>query len=81
MTTWTQNPPAEPSPVTSLHVGDASLYIHHRNANGDIWQSVVISTGQHTKRTYTECQCYWPIEAATMLRELADRIEKETDNA
>ena len=73
---WTQEPPAKPSTVATLHVGDATMYIHSPNDEGLIWQSIIVSTGEHSKRALSECQHHWPKEAAAVLRKLADRIER-----
>jgi len=78
MTTWTQEQTPRP-PATQFSVGDATLYVHPRNDDGEIWQSIIVATGEHSKRSYSDCQHYWPKEAAALLRQIADRIERECD--
>ena len=80
MKTWTQERPAKPVTVTSLQIGDATMYINSPNDEGKIWQSIIVSVGEHSTRAFSECQYHWPKEAAAVLRKIADRIERECND-
>ena len=60
----------------SLQIGDVTLFLHPPISNGEIWQSIVVSSGVWKKRDTAICCTEWPKEAAALLHNIASELER-----
>ena len=64
-------------PKLTVQIGDARLFIHEPDKEGQRWIAVVASTGTWVKIPQVDAKRVAPHMAAQMLRDIADQLERE----